>query len=84
MPNYTGSIGFGEKYVLKLLGEAGRLDVDDCIASVRHLVARGISEPGNQYLTGGSHGGFIIGHCTYPFTDSLKLQGPLNVCTLSP
>ena len=65
MPNYTGSIGFGEKYVLKLLGEAGLLDVEDCIASVRHLVKVGlVSEASRQYLTGGSHGGFIIGNRT--------------------
>lgn len=64
MPNYTGSIGFGEKYVMELLGKAGKLDVDDCIASVRYLIQQGISEPTEQYITGGSHGGFLIGHRT--------------------
>jgi dipeptidyl aminopeptidase/acylaminoacyl peptidase len=67
MPNYTGSTGFGEKYVTKLLGQAGRLDVDDCIASIRYLISQGITEEGKQYLTGGSHGGFLIGHRESPF-----------------
>lgn len=62
MPNYTGSLGFGEKYIMELLGKVGRLDVGDCIASVRYLIDRGISQPGMQFLTGGSHGGFLIGH----------------------
>ena len=64
MPNYTGSIGFGEKYVRKLMGQIGTLDVEDCMASVRHLVATGVSSdgPGRQLLYGGSHGGFLLGH----------------------
>ena len=64
MPNYTGSIGYGEKYINKLLGQIGSLDVEDCLASVRHLVASGVSKdgPGRQFLYGGSHGGFLLGH----------------------
>ena len=64
LPNYTGSVGYGEKYVRKLLGQIGTLDVRDCIASVRHLIACGISSdgPGRQFLSGGSHGGFLLGH----------------------
>ena len=67
MPNYTGSVGFGDKYVRKLMGHIGSLDVEDCIASVRHLVASGLARdgPGQQYLYGGSHGGFLLGHRTY-------------------
>ncbi|TFY73172.1 hypothetical protein EWM64_g10840 [Hericium alpestre] len=29
LPNYTGSLGFGEYYVQKLLGKCGSLDVED-------------------------------------------------------
>ena len=62
--NYTGSLGFGETYVRKLIGQAGILDVNDCIASVRHLIKIGKSEsgPGKQFVQGGSHGGFIAAH----------------------
>ncbi|KDQ56032.1 hypothetical protein JAAARDRAFT_70881 [Jaapia argillacea MUCL 33604] len=64
MPNYTGSLGFGETYVRRILGNCGNLDVEDCIASVRHLIKLGISQegPGKQFVQGGSHGGFLAGH----------------------
>lgn len=65
LPNYTGSLGFGETNVRKLLGNCGTIDVQDCIASVRHLVKLGIAEfgPGKQFILGGSHGGFLGAHC---------------------
>ncbi|KAG5643652.1 hypothetical protein DXG03_000532 [Asterophora parasitica] len=64
LPNYTGSLGFGESAVRALLGNCGTLDVGDCIASTRHLIQLGISVegPGKQLVTGGSHGGFLTGH----------------------
>ena len=63
--NYTGSLGFGENFVRKLLGQCGTLDVQDCIASVNHLIDIGVSErgPGKQFVQGGSHGGFLAAHC---------------------
>ena len=67
-PNYTGSIGFGEKYIQELPGKCGRLDIDDCMASIRYLIKLGISEEGKQYLLSGSHGGFIIGHRTFSWS----------------
>ncbi|KAH0580076.1 hypothetical protein H2248_002888 [Termitomyces sp. 'cryptogamus'] len=64
LPNYTGSLGFGESTVRALLGNCGTLDVEDCIASTRYLIKLGISVegPGKQFVMGGSHGGFLTGH----------------------
>ncbi|KAG6877325.1 hypothetical protein C0993_008589 [Termitomyces sp. T159_Od127] len=64
LPNYTGSVGFGESAIRALLGNCGTLDVEDCIASTRHLIKLGISVegPGKQFVMGGSHGGFLTGH----------------------
>jgi dipeptidyl aminopeptidase/acylaminoacyl peptidase len=64
--NYTGSLGFGESHVRKLLGQCGTLDVQDCIASVNHLIDIGISErdPSKQFVLGASHGGFLSAHGT--------------------
>ena len=64
IPNYTGSIGFGEFYVQKLIGKCGTLDVEDVKATVDHLVNGGKGEygPGKQFVTGGSHGGFLTAH----------------------
>ena len=68
LPNYTGSLGFGDGFVQRLVvrGNCGRLDVEDCYASIRHLIESGIAEegPGKQFVTGGSHGGFLTAHRT--------------------
>ena len=55
-------MGFGEKYIQKLLGKCGTLDVADCIATVEELINLGLSEPGRQVVQGGSHGGFLAAH----------------------
>ncbi|KAG6853149.1 hypothetical protein C0991_006556 [Blastosporella zonata] len=71
MPNYTGSLGFGESAVHALPGNCGTLDVEDCIASTRHLIKLGISieGPGKQFVMGGSHGGFLTGHLIGQYPD---------------
>ena len=65
MPLYTGSLGYGDSFVRKLLGKIGSLDVEDCIETVKHLAELGLTElsPGKQFISGGSHGGFLTGHC---------------------
>jgi len=64
LPNYTGSPGYGEAFLQRLIGRCGELDVQDCITVARHLVRHGISEegPGKQLISGGSHGGFLSVH----------------------
>ncbi|KAJ3742795.1 Alpha/Beta hydrolase protein [Lentinula detonsa] len=82
LPNYTGSTGYGEKYIRALIGQCGQLDVGDCIESVRHLVKIGAAKEGrgNLLLAGGSHGGFLLGHLIgqYPevFTSAV-LRNPV-------
>lgn len=67
LPNFTGSLGYGDDFVQQLVGKCGTLDVDDVMASIKHLLKMGIAEegPGKQFVQGGSHGGFITAHCTY-------------------
>ncbi|KAJ7060196.1 Alpha/Beta hydrolase protein [Mycena amicta] len=64
LPNYTGSVGFGEASVRALIGNCGTLDVQDCMATVGHLVDLGVSSEGGgkQFVIGGSHGGFLAAH----------------------
>ncbi|GAW06731.1 alpha beta-hydrolase [Lentinula edodes] len=82
LPNYTGSTGYGEKYIQALIGQCGTLDVGDCIESVRHLVKIGVANEGRgkMFLGGGSHGGFLLGHLIgqYPhvFTSAV-LRNPV-------
>ncbi|KAF5342853.1 hypothetical protein D9757_014920 [Collybiopsis confluens] len=51
VPNYTGSTGYGEKYIRALIGKCGTLDVGDCIQSVRHLVRTGVASEGHGCLS---------------------------------
>jgi len=73
LPNYTGSLGYGDGFVKRLVvpGNCGKLDVEDCYASIRHLIESGIAEegPGKQFVIGGSHGGFLVAHLIGQFPD---------------
>ncbi|KAF8513897.1 Alpha/Beta hydrolase protein [Hysterangium stoloniferum] len=64
MINYTGSLGFGQKYVDALISRAGELDVNDFYGSIQHLIGLGRSQegPGKEFMQGGSHGGFLSAH----------------------
>ncbi|KAH8979813.1 alpha/beta-hydrolase [Lactarius hatsudake] len=72
VPNYTGSTGFGDYYVQKLIGRCGTLDVEDVKATVDHLVKEGKGEhgPGKQFVTGGSHGGVLTAHLVGQYPDT--------------
>ncbi|KAL0565918.1 hypothetical protein V5O48_016100 [Marasmius crinis-equi] len=72
IPNYTGSLGFGESNVQALLGKCGTLDIEDCMESFRHLTRIGVAQEGKSkvFLFGGSHGGFIIGHLLGRYPDA--------------
>ena len=62
MPNYHGSLGRGQRFAHSLLGQCGRLDVEDCMACIRHQIKQGVAEEGNLFVQGGSHGGFLTLH----------------------
>ncbi|KAJ7087977.1 Alpha/Beta hydrolase protein [Mycena belliarum] len=70
-PNYSGSTGAGEAFVRALLGNCGALDVQDCIATARHLVRLGLAVEGRgkQFVMGGSHGGYLAAHLIGQFPD---------------
>ena len=56
--NYRGSTGFGRAYRERLNGGWGVVDVADCVACVRHLVAAGRADPARVAIRGGSAGGY--------------------------
>ena len=55
---YGGSTGFGRPYRERLRGNWGVVDVRDCAAVARGLVARGLADPGRIGIRGGSAGGW--------------------------
>jgi dipeptidyl aminopeptidase/acylaminoacyl peptidase len=56
--NYGGSSGYGRTYRLRLNGNWGVVDVDDCVNAGRYLVERGLADGKRIAITGGSAGGF--------------------------
>ena len=64
LPNYRGSLGYGDAFIDALLGHAGRMDVDDCGALVRLALAQypALLDPARGACYGGSHGGFLTAH----------------------
>ena len=56
--DYGGSTGYGRAYRQRLEGGWGVVDVDDCVACVRHLAAHGHIDPARTAIRGGSAGGY--------------------------
>ena len=56
--NYGGSTGFGRAYRERLNGRWGEVDVEDCVAGVRHLAFAGRIDPDRVAIRGGSAGGY--------------------------
>ncbi|KIL58280.1 hypothetical protein M378DRAFT_335592 [Amanita muscaria Koide BX008] len=82
LPNYTGSLGFGQSAVLRLLGKCGSLDTDDCMKALQHIVDLGYAQfgKGKLFIHGGSHGGFLGAHLIGQFPDvftAVALRNPV-------
>ena len=56
--NYGGSTGFGRQYRERLNANWGIVDVEDCVACARFLMAEGRVDPTRIAIKGGSAGGF--------------------------
>ncbi|GAC1641409.1 MAG: S9 family peptidase [Candidatus Dormibacteraceae bacterium] len=56
--DYGGSSGYGRAYRMRLNGNWGVVDVDDCINAARYLIAQGLAAPNRVWITGGSAGGY--------------------------
>lgn len=72
--NYGGSTGFGRAYRERLDGQWGVVDVADCAAAARAVVAAGKASPERIAIEGGSAGGFttLAALC---FTDVFRAGG---------
>jgi dipeptidyl aminopeptidase/acylaminoacyl peptidase len=56
--NYRGSTGYGRAYRQSLHLNWGVADVEDACAVVRHLAERGLINPEQAFIRGGSAGGY--------------------------
>ena len=56
--DYRGSTGYGRRFRTALNGRWGELDVEDCIAAARALVAAGRARADAVFISGASAGGY--------------------------
>jgi len=56
--NYRGSTGYGRPYRLRLEKQWGLVDLEDCVAGARWLVANRNADPKRLMISGGSAGGY--------------------------
>jgi dipeptidyl aminopeptidase/acylaminoacyl peptidase len=85
--NYRGSTGYGRAYMLRLRGNWGVCDVEDCLSGVEHLASLGAIDRGRTVIMGGSAGGFTVLQTLtqHPkaFTAGISLYGVANQFALA-
>ncbi|EPQ53311.1 alpha/beta-hydrolase [Gloeophyllum trabeum ATCC 11539] len=70
--NYGGSTGYGRKYLDRLLGKWGIVDVQDCVRASRLLAAPPYSliDPARVVIRGASAGGYTVLEALSTFPDA--------------
>ncbi|MGD8455326.1 MAG: prolyl oligopeptidase family serine peptidase [Anaerolineales bacterium] len=69
--NYGGSTGYGREYRMRLNGNWGIVDVQDCAKGARYLINRGDVDGDRLMITGGSAGGYTT-LCALTFDDTFS------------
>ncbi|CBY13899.1 unnamed protein product [Oikopleura dioica] len=72
MPNYTGSVGYGQDNVYSLGGNIGDYDIADCLDALDHHLKTSKNSYENVFVFGGSHGGFLTAHLTAARPDQFR------------
>ena len=58
-PNYRGSTGFGDKFLVDLIGRKNDVDIADIMTGVDAMIARGVADPERLGVLGWSNGGYL-------------------------
>lgn len=58
-PNYRGSTGYGDKFLIDLVGRENDIEVEDIMKGVDALIEKGIADPDRLGVMGWSNGGFL-------------------------
>ena len=81
LPNYRGSIGFGQAPLNSLLTRIGRVDVEDVMLSTKYAIENFPVVDGERVgICGGSHGGFLTAHCTSQYPEFFKAGKTIIHC----
>lgn len=70
--NYSGSTGYGRAYQLRLRGQWGILDWQDCVSAAEELVQRGWVDGDRLAISGSSAGGYTT-LCALTFSRVFKV-----------
>src|SRR5262249_50058737 len=57
-PNYRGSTGYGDRFLIELVGRENDIEVEDILKGVDAMVEQGIADPDRLAVTGWSNGGY--------------------------
>lgn len=57
-PNYRGSAGFGDQWLMENGFKSWRISIGDISAAARYLASSGIADPGRIAIVGWSYGGY--------------------------
>ena len=85
LPNYRGSIGFGQSPLNTLPTRIGRVDVEDLMFCARYAIDNFGAIDGQRVgICGGSHGGFLTAHCTSQYPEFFKAGKMKNHYSVDP
>ena len=70
-PNYRGSTGYGDKFLVDLIGRENDIEVEDILTGVDAMVSRGVADPERLAVMGWSNGGYLT-NCLITKTDRFK------------
>ena len=59
LPNYRGSTGYGDEFMVDLIGRENDIEVEDILKGVDHLIATGIADEKRLGVMGWSNGGYL-------------------------
>ena len=58
-PNFTGSTGFGQKFLDGLPTKIGQIDCDEVVGTIEYCTKNGLGDPSRVVVAGGSYGGYL-------------------------
>ncbi|EAR93056.2 prolyl oligopeptidase family protein (macronuclear) [Tetrahymena thermophila SB210] len=61
LPNYTGSAGYGQNYINKLLKNIGEIDAKEILNMIDQVIEKKLCDPKKAITMGGSYGGYMTG-----------------------
>ena len=71
-PNFRGSSGFGDRFMVSGFKQWGLKMQDDVIDGLDWMVAQGYTDPKRVCVVGGSYGGYVAGVAAYKTPEKFK------------